>query len=321
MAYQPATNTTTTATLRHQVAIYYNRTALDQLTQMFHFQSAGEPDVLPLRNGKTVQYFRYDLLGSNTTPAVEGTVGTGLQLSTNVVNATVSEYDDYASGSTLLKETAVDDIAANFAEQLGYRAALSVDTISRIELDSLSSTTNISTIGANGTSADLRKAKALLNGVNVRPKAGGDFLAIMHPYVLYDVLSDNNAGGFIDVMRYSQPEVAMTGEVGKIEGCRIVKSTNVATDGVAAPDTKYTTYVIGKGAMGIIALAGAGPSKVTDTQKQSFQVNVVAGGKASIPDPTGKIGFIVSYRFVFVAKILDSTVPRYKTIPMDSSII
>lgn len=321
MAYQPAGNLTTTATLRHLASVYYNRKALDQLTQEFHFQSAGEPDVLPLRNGKTVQYFRYDLLGANTTPTSEGVVGTSLQLSSNTISATVSEYDDYASGSTLLKETAIDDIAANFAEQLGYRAALSVDTIARLELDSLLTTVTMATAGAYGTSADLRKAKALLNGVNVRPKAGGDFLGIIHPYVLYDILSDNAAGGFIDVMRYSQPEVAMTGEVGKIEGVRLVKSTNVATDGVAAPDTKYHTYVIGKGAMGLIALAGAGPSKVTDTQKQSFQVNVVAGGKASIPDPTGKIGFIVSYRFVFVAKILDSTVPRYKIIPMDSSII
>ena len=321
MAYQPASNVTTTATLRHQVATYYNRKALDQLTAMFYFQSAGEPDILPLRNGKSVQYFRYDLLGSNTTPTSEGVVGTGLQLSTNTVSATVSEYDDYASGSTLLRDTAIDDIAANFAEQLGYRAALSVDIIARTELDSLSSTTNIATIGANGTSADLRRAKALLNGVNVRPKEGGDFMGIMHPYVRFDILSDNAAGGFIDVMRYSQPEVAMTGEIGKVEGVRLVQTTNVATDGVAAPNTKYTTYVIGKGAMGVIALAGNGPSKVTDIQKQSFQINVVSGGRASIPDPTGKIGFIVSYRFVFVAKLLDTTTPRFKTIPMDSSII
>lgn len=321
MAYNPASNTTGTATLRHQATVYYNRTALDQLTQMFYFQAAGEDEILPLRNGKTIQWFRYDLLTGNTTPAAEGVVGTGIQLSTNTISGTVVEYSDYASSSTLLRDTAIDDIAANFSKQLGYRGALSVDTIARLELDSLSSTTNIATLGANGTSADLRRAKALLAGVNVLPKQGNDYMGIMHPYVRYDILSDNAAGGFIDVMRYSQPEVAMTGEVGKLEGVRLVQTTNVATDGVAAPSTKYTTYVIGKGAMGVVSLAGNGPSKVTDIQKQSFQVNVVAGGKASIPDPTETIGFIISYRFVFVAKLLDTTTPRFKTIPMDSSII
>lgn len=321
MAYSPASNTTGTATLRHQASVYYNRTGLDQLTQMFYFQAAGEDEILPLRNGKTIQWFRYDLLSGNTAPASEGVVGTGIQMSSQTLSATVVEYSDYASSSTLLRDTAIDDIAVNFSKQLGYRGALTADTIARIELDSLSSTTNISTSGANGTSADLRRAKALLAGANVLPKQGNDYMGIMHPYVRYDILSDNAAGGFIDVMRYADPSVALTGEIGKVEGVRLVQTTNVATDGVAAPLTKYTTYVIGKGAMGVVSLGGNGPAKVTDIQKQSFAVNVVQGGKPSIQDPTGTIGFLVSYRFVFVAKILDSTTPRFKTIPMDSSII
>jgi N4-gp56 family major capsid protein len=319
--YSPASNITGTATLRHQAAVYYNRTGLDQLTQMFYFQAAGESEILPLRNGKLIQWFRYDLLNANLTPASEGIVGVGLQLSSNTVTASVVEYGDYASFSTLLRDTAVDDIAANASKALGYRAALTADTVARTELDSLSATTNMATAGPNGTSADLRRAKALLAGQNVLPKENGDYFGIMHPYVRYDILSDNAAGGFIDVMRYSQPEVAMTGEIGKVEGVRLVQTTNVATDGVAAPLTKYTTYVVGKGAMGVVALGGNGPSKVTDIQKQSFAVNVVQGGKSSIYDPTGTIGFIVGYRFVFVAKLLDTTTPRFKTIPMDSSII
>lgn len=320
MAYTPATNTTGTSSLRHLATVYYKKQALDQLMKKFYFMSAGEPDIMPLRSGKTIQFYRYTLFGSNTTPTTEGTVGTGLQLDTTTISATVSEYSDFLTGSSLLEETAIDPIAENAAKQLGYRAGLSVDTICRIELDTASASTNVATLGAYGTSADLRSCKALLNGVDVGPKEGEDFMGIIHPYVLYDIQSDNTAGGFIDVMRYSQPQVAMTGEVGKIEGVRLVKSTNVATDGVAAPNAKYTTYVIGEGAMGVVALGGRGPSKVIDPKKQSFQVNVIPG-KPQIADPEGKIGFAVSYRFVFVAKLLDTTTYRFKTIPMDSSII
>jgi N4-gp56 family major capsid protein len=203
---------------------------------------------------------------------------------------------------------------------LGYRAGLSTDTICRIELDTAASSTDITPTGSNLTSSDLRRAKALLNGVDVQPKLGEDFLAILHPYVLYDIMSDNSAGGFIDVMRYSQPDVAMTGEVGKIEGCRIVKSTNVKTSSDAAPNTLYSSYVVGEGAMGVVSLGGNGPSNVVDPRKQSFAVNVIPG-KPQIADPEGKIGFAVSYRFVFVAKLLDTTTYRYKTIPADPSII
>ncbi len=320
MAYSPASNTTGTATLRHQVTTYYNRSALDQLMQMFYFRSAGTPDSIPDRNGLTVQWYRYTLLAANTTPATEGAVGTGIQMDTNVVRATVSEYNDYATSSKLLQDTAVDNAAENFSIQLGYRGGLTVDTITRIEMDSPGTATDIAPLGANLTSSDIRRAKALLNGANVRGKEGTDMLCIIHPYVLYDIMSDNTAGGFIDVMRYSQPQVAMTGEVGKIEGARLVKSTNVKTDSTAAPGTLYTTYVVGQGAMGCVSLGGSAPTDVIDPQKQSFQVNVIRGGP-SIADPTGTIGFAVSYRFVYVAKLLDTTVYRYKTIPADPSII
>jgi hypothetical protein len=72
--------------------------------------------------------------------------------------------------------------------------------------------------------------------------------------------------------------------------------------------------------MGVVSLGGNGPSNVVDPRKQSFAVNVIPG-KPQIADPEGKIGFAVSYRFVFVAKLLDTTTYRFKTIPADPSII
>lgn len=319
MAYAPASNTTLTPSLTHLATVYYNRKALDQLTQMFMFREGTEPDVMPLRSGKTMQWYRYSLFGANTTPASEGTVGTGLTLTTTTVSATVSEYADYLTGSTLLEETAIDPIKENAAEQLGYRGGLTVDTITRTEFDSNAASVQLATLGATLSANDLRRSVMLLKGINVRPKMGQDFIGIIHPYVLYDLMSDNTAGGFIDVMKYANPDSMVNGEAGKMAGVRLLQSTNVGTTGTA-PQVKYYVYVIGKGAVGAVDLSGAGPSKVMDPQKQTFKVNVIQGGP-QIADPAGMIGFAVSYRFVYVAQTLDSTNYRYRIILGDSSII
>lgn len=319
MAYAPASLTTLTPSLTHLATVYYERQALDQLTKMFRFRQATTPDVLPLRSGKTVQFYRYALLAANTTPATEGAVGTGLPLTSSTISATVSEYADFITISSLLEDTAIDPIVENAAFNLGYRAGLTVDTIVRTEFDANVASVQIATIGAALSAADFRKSSALLQGADVRPFDGDDFYAIAHPYVLYDLMSDNTAGGFIDVMRYADPKAILNNEVGKIGGTRIMASTNVGSSGTA-PNTFYYTYMVGKGAVGAISLAGNGPTKVTDPQKESFKVNVIKGGP-QIADPEGMIGSAVSYRFVFVTKTLDTTTFRYKIILSNSSII
>ena len=91
MAYSPASNLTTSPSLTHLATVYYERNALDQLMKKFMFRMGTVPDVMPLRSGKTVQFYRYSLLGANITPASEGTVGTGITLTTTTISATVSE--------------------------------------------------------------------------------------------------------------------------------------------------------------------------------------------------------------------------------------
>lgn len=318
MGYNPAGNTTNTATLTHLISVWYNRTALDQLRQMFVFNSLCEPDVLPKRSGKTVQWYRHGLLGPNTTPHAEGTVGTSLQLSTSTVQATVSEYADFISVSTLLQETAIDPVVDNASEQLGYRGGLSVDTITRTEFDATTSTES-DTIGATFTVSDIRAGVSKLKGLNVKPKTDGKFRMVIHPYLSYDLMADNTAGGFIEVMKYADPGRLLSGEVGQIAQTRIMESTNVKTSGTA-PDVLYYSYLVGKGAVGAVDLSGSGPAKVSDPDKQSFNVNVIKGGPSQA-DPEGMIGAYVSYRYVYVAKDLDATTPRHRKVKANASLV
>lgn len=318
MAYQPAGLVTTSGSLTHLQAIYYKKTALDQLKKVFRFYNVTEPDVMPLRSGKTMQWYRYGLLAANTAAATEGTVGAPITLSTTTVSATVVEYSDFLTISRLLVDTAIDPMVENASSNLGYRGGLSVDVITRAEFDS-NSGAEMFPLGATVTAADLRRAVALMKGADVMPREGDTFIGICHPYILFDLMSDNTAGGFIDSMKYANPQQLIDGEEGKVGGVRLIRSTNVKTAGTA-PNVEYWLYVVGKGAVGAVDLSGSGPSKITDPSKETFGINVI-DGKPQIADPEGMIGAAVSYRFVYVAKTLDSTTYRYRMIRCDASLV
>lgn len=319
MPYAPAGQTTQTSGLTHLATVYYQRKSLDQLRQMFRFGAITEPNDLPLKSGKTVQMYRYDLLGANTTPSAEGVIGSSVPQTTSTVSATVQEYSDFTSGSTLLVETDISQTEAEHASNLGYRAGLSNDTLARTEFDS-NSGANLATLGPTFTSQDIRRAKSLLLAINVRPRDDGNFAGVLHPYITYDLKADNTAGGFIEVQKYANPESMMTGEIGMVDGVRLVESTNVGTSGTS-PSVLYNVYIAGKGGVGHVRLAGRGPSEITDPSKQNFRVAVVRGGQPSIYDPEGKIGFVCSYRFVNVYQTLDSTNLRYRIVQADASLV
>jgi N4-gp56 family major capsid protein len=326
MSYTPAGNITTTAGINHLAIVWYNRRALDQLKKRFRFYNACEPDMVPRRSGKTVQWFRYTLLGANTSPAGEGAVGTSNTLATTTVSGTVSEYADFITVSTLLDETAIDPIVQNAAEQLGYSAGLSVDTITKAEFDANSGAKlSPGTIGSFATVDDLRRCRALLEGSDVRPFSDNYYMAIMHPYIIYDVKSDNTAGGYIDLMKWAKPSEFLEnanpfdGPVGMIDNVKIWATTNVTTTG-SSPNVLYRNYVVGRGAVGAVDLQGSGPSKVEDPSKQQFRINVIRGGP-QIADPSGMIGAAVSYRYVYLVKTLDSTNYRYRMFDADASLV
>ena len=261
---------------------------------------------------------RFILPGFNTTPAAEGVIGNPVQQASQIVTATVEQYSDFMSTSALLNETNIVNTVDQMSDDLSYRAAGTCDTIIRTEIDS-NATALVTTIGAILSAADFKKAVALLQGINVRPRFDNYFFSVIHPYVVYDLITDNTAGGFIDALKYMAGRQVLAGEVGEIAMCRLLTSTNVGTSGTA-PNVLYYTYVMGKGGLGIVDLTGRGPDQVVDPQKERFKLNVIKGGP-SPADPVGEIDMYVSYRFVFAAKTLDTTNLRFKVITADASVI
>lgn len=321
MSYSPPANTTQSAGLTHQATVYYDRVKLDRLEQMFRFASICEPRVIPQGSGRTTQMYRFNLPGANTTPSAE-TVGAPFNQASATVSATIEQFSDFTSSSELLILTDIAATTERMVDDVSYRAAKTVDTLYRGEFDSNTGQL-FSTIGTSFAAADARANRAQLTGRDVRPRAGGDFVGVIHPFVSYDLTSDNTAGGFIDVLKYTDSSrlvnSPMYGEIGKIAGVRFLETTNVNTSGTA-PAVLYSTYIAGEGGVGMIDLTGRGPSKIVDPRNEQMQVNIIKGGP-SPADPEGNIGQYVSYWFATVAKTLDTTTPRFRIVTADSSLV
>lgn len=326
MSYAPAGTTTQSPGVQPvNNVIYYERKGLTRLMPYLFFTQVGEPYTIPLKNGRVIQWFRRGLPPADVTPKADGFIPNPIPQTYNTLVSQVEEYANFMSSSSLWDETNIDDAEVNgMVDDLSYEAAISADTISRIEVDT-NTGSMVDTLGSTLSAADFKAQVSLMKGINVRPYSDGNFYAILHPYVAYDVIADNTAGGFIDALKYTSGNEVLqgrldmlNGEMGKVGGCRLMESTNVGTDGVAAPNTKYYTYIFGNQAFGVVDLAGRGPTRVTDPQNQRFRLNVLKGGP-NTADPTGTIGSIVSYRFVFAAKTLDAN--RLRIVRCDASLI
>ncbi len=319
MAYAPAGTTTQSPGIAPMNNVtYFARKGLDRLMPNLYFNQVAYPQSLPHKSGRTIQWFRRGLPPADTAPKPDGVIPNPIPQTANVLTSTVEEYGDFMSSSTLWDETNIDDAEANgMVDDLSYQAAISADTISRFEVDS-NTNSIVDTLGATLSASDFKAQVSIMKGINVRPYSGGDFMSIVHPYVVYDVISDNTAGGFIDALKYQNGQQVLNGEIGKVGGCRLMESTNVGTDGVAAPNTKYYTYIFGNGAFGVVDLAGRGPSKITDPLNQRFNLWVGKGGPTGW-DPTGTIGTYVSYRFVYAAKTFDPN--RLRIVKADASLV
>mgnify|MGYP002619949079 CR=1 FL=1 len=327
MAYAPAGNTTQTGSLTHLATVYYDRRALTSLRTKFMFWKGCDERTLALKNGKTIQMYRYSQLGANTTPATEGDVGSSVTLTSTTVSATVSQYADFISLSDLLVDTAIDgDIVGVAADQLGYRAGLSVNRIIRAEVDSAAASINVPLLGTYMSTADVANIRARFAGADIPPFGDGYYRCLMHPYVVYDFVNDPQVGGYIDVVK-QHPDMPgnerlwtyeASGFIGRWQGFNIWEATDLTV--VPGSPNQYRTYFFASEGLGAIDLAGRGPTRTEDQNKQRFRVNVVRNLPVSVANPTGTIRALASYNFVFVAKILDTNPYRIRKIDAPTSL-
>ena len=216
------------------VVQYYERTLLENMKpEMVHARD-GQRRILPLNNGKRVQFRRFTPFGAITTPLAEGVTPDGQTLRETALTAMVKPYGDHVELTDEMNFYMLDNMHQETAKLLADQAALSLDTIAR---DALNAGMNVQYIGSNTargtiartdvlTYAEIKKAVRTLRRNNVKPFADGFYHAIVHPDVVYDLTSD---AMWVDVAKYQDKTPVEKYELGTIYKVKFFESTNAKT--------------------------------------------------------------------------------------------
>ena len=283
-------------------------------------------------SGVAMQIFDYTAPTANTTPATEGTPGTGQALTQNTATINLSNYVDYISFSNKVVLTAISNTVAEGSSLLAYRGALSVDTVISTAVDArANANASVDDIevadGSYLIASVARHAAWGLRSKNVKPKANGLFFGITHSLTAYDLVNDSTAAGFTDLQKYSESlaseNPALAGikgsRIGNVGGVEFYESNSVPTESnwQSSSHTAYHTYVFGHQAF-IASSLGK-----TNFNQKNFSVKVqnFPAGSNSL-DPAGLIAAAAAYNFFFgvVASPTPSNTDRFRRIRSESSI-
>lgn len=263
------------------------------------FLSMGEQRTLPVASNKYA--FNLPSTASFNTAAAtltEGTVPTEQAFTFDQKEVSMTQYGVFAKLSDVVLRDSPIDVYAEAGYELGRRLAEVVDTVVQNVLDGNGvagfndsgkitvvyggAATSRATVSSamTATAAKLAEISAKLQAQAV-PTIDGAYVAIVHPYVVKDLITESTVGGFFEVSKYSQPENIFNGEIGKLYGIRIVVAPNnkVYTGAGVSSANVYPTFIMGKYAYGTV--------KATD-----LETIIQPVGSAGAADPLKQFGTV-----------------------------
>lgn len=232
----------------------------------------GKSAPIPARKGDRAEFRYRKSLPKATSAIVEGVTPDPSKMTIVPIYADVEQYGKWLGYTDKLSLTALDPIVSEMTVALSEQAGLTCDTVVREIINGGTNvrfaqknagTANASDVSSRAeldstaviTVKDVFKMAAILKAANA-PTKDGYFVAIAHPYVIYDLMMGAPDGMWKDVMSYAKPENMLKGEVGEIGGVRFVSTS----------EAKIFKGEIAKGVTsGTVAAAVANATGVTIT--------------------------------------------------------
>ena len=290
--------------LSAEMKTFYDMTLIDEAQAALVHDQFGQKRPIPKNGGKTIEFRKFAALAKATTPLTEGVTPDGKGLTVSTITATVAQYGDYITQSDVLELTSLDNTILEATKLLGRQAGLTLDTIVRNVLQSGTNVTYCPKV-ANGAETAVSSRAALDNTCQLTvkvlqqvvaklraqnaPTINGKYVAIIHPYVAYDLMRDPE---WIDAHKYAKPDNLYEGEIGEVAGIRFVQSSEakIYEGGV------FGTLVFGEGAYGVTEITGGG-----------LQTIVKQKGSAGTADPLDQRSS-VGWKAIKTAELL---IPQY----------
>lgn len=310
--------------LSAEMKTFYDMTLIDEAGPQLVHDQFGQKRPIPAGGGKTIEFRKFSNLPKATTALTEGVTPDGQRLDVTSITATVSQYGDYITQSDVLELTALDNTILEATKLLGKQAGVTLDTVVRNVLQSGTNVMYCPKINASTGAETAVTSRANLDATarltvdvveqvvaklraNNAPTINGDYVAIIHPYVAYDLMRDPE---WIDAHKYAEPSNIYAGEIGKIGGVRFVQSTEAKIytgDGCPSGLAVFASLFLAQGAYGTTDITGGG-----------LQTIIKQKGSAGTADPLDQRSS-VGWKAMKTAEILvenylvrvESCSPRY----------
>ncbi len=234
--------------LSPEMKTFYDKTLITLAGANLIHEQFGQKRPIPKNGGKTIEFRKFSRLPKALKPITEGVTPDGNKFNVTAVSCTVDQYGDYIEQTDMLELTAVDNTIVEATKELASQAGVTLDTVVRNELNGGTNVMYAPIVTENGEETeilsreditkdcklrvkDIFRAAAQLKAVNA-PKIGGSYVAIIHPYVAYDLMQE--AGDqWVSIQKYVSPESLLKGEIGCLGGVRFVESTEAKVFGPA----------------------------------------------------------------------------------------
>ena len=317
------------------VKTYYGMELLENAKpQLVHNQFAATKG-LPAGGGKTVEWRKFGAFDKALKPLTEGVTPDGSGISVSYITKELAQYGDYTTVSDMLDLTAIDDVVLEITDRHGSNMGLTLDTVTRNEIQQGKQVIYAPKIGSDGTKTDVTsrmtldkdcrmtselvaKAATQLKKMNA-PTFDGKYVCIIHPSVAFDLRQDE---AWIAAHQYAGATELFSGEIGELHGVRFVETTeakiyrgeDLAADSrtlkvngnvMASTDVTFNGGTVAAGALAgrYVVLGGTRCQVVSNTDaKLVLDKTVTVGDKEVIyPGEGGKQGCAV-YGCLFLGK-------------------
>ena len=244
---------------------FYDKALIQEASAQLVHDQFGQKRPIPANGGKTIEFRKFHSYAKALTPLQEGVTPAGKAVKVTAITSTVDQYGDFTMLSDVLDLTSIDNVVLETTKNHGRQAGMTLDTITRDVLHSGTNVTycpDVDSPDAEITSrASLTKNSRLtvdvimqvvakLRAMNA-PTINGKYVAIIHPYVAYDLMTDPQ---WIDAHKYTNATNLYEGEIGEIAGVRFVQTSEAkiySGEGCPAGLAVFGTLFLADGAYGV----------------------------------------------------------------------
>lgn len=268
-AFAENLQTTSSDGLTAEMKQFYDMTLIDEAGPNLIHEQFGQKRPIPKNGGKTIEFRKFDPLPKATQALTEGVTPDGKSLTVKKITADVLQYGDYVTQTDVLELTALDNTILEATKLLGRQAGATLDTVVRNVLLETGNVTYCPKV-ENGVETEILLMDDLTEGCQLTvdvvmqvvaklraqnaPTINGKYVAIIHPYVAYDLMRDPE---WVGAHKYADPESLYEGEIGELAGVRFVQTTEAKITKIGDHGI-FTTLFMGADAYGITEIDGGG---------------------------------------------------------------